>query len=100
MKRDGGRTDDESELLKVSCIARVLDGLESTSQEVPRVVSVILVDDDLDRNDEHSSGLGRRWGLTRLIDSEIKRQDSPMLIAVSCLSPVKTQILIPACWSV
>ena len=37
----------------------------------------------------------RESGLTKLIDSEMSLHDKPMLIAVSCLSPVRTQILIP-----
>lgn len=33
-----------------------------------------------------------KWELTRFIDSDMSRQERPMLIAVSCLSPVNTQI--------
>lgn len=79
-------TDDERELLKVAGVARVLDRLETLREKVLRVVRVDLVDDDL-----WECGLGQRrcaplpppTRLTRLIDSEIRRHESPMLMAVS-----------------
>lgn len=52
------------------------------------------------RGAERGKVVSEEGGRTRLIDSEIKRHDMPMLMAVSCRSPVRTQTLMPACCSV
>jgi hypothetical protein len=88
--------DDKCEFFGVTSHTLIFDCKESLVQKILRVVCIFGIDDDL----PSSARPVCRLGLTRFIDSEMRRQDKPMLIAVSCLSPVKTQTLMPACCKV
>ena len=89
-------TYDQGQFFQVACALLSLDSVQLLSDILLCLGCRLLVDNDL------HDALIREVTMealqpTRLIDSEIRRHDNPILIAVSCLSPVSTQTLMPAC---
>lgn len=84
-------TNDKRKVLKFTGVPLVFYGRKAFCQKILRILRVIFIYNDL-MYDKSSSIDGNKRP-TKFMDSEISRQDIPMLIAVSCRSPVRTHTL-------
>ena len=84
-------TNDKRQILQFSGVSLILDCRQAFFDECLGIMSGRLVDDNLPQQISNLDRLCTIILHTKFIDSEIRRQDMPMLTAVSCLSPVRTQ---------
>jgi hypothetical protein len=86
------RTNNEGKILKFTRASLILNRRQPFTKKLLRVVGSLFIDGDLRKTfNKQTQGDKSRRGRTIFIDSAISRHDIPMLMAVSCRSPVSTQ---------
>lgn len=86
------RTNNQSEFFGVSAQSLVFDSKQTFIQELWCFDRSLSIHNNLPYLSEIIFDGASIWELTRFIDSDMSREERPMLMAVSCLSPVNTQI--------